>query len=228
MKIRAGLFVSLSIAVIGCGSNASDGPDADPGDCPTTGRYLPLSEGASWSYRVVTSSIGSKTQTVGALEDVGGMHAGTMAYKLTTTKSSGGTTTSWQQDTGTGVTRLAEHDNSGANTTEEEYVPPRNRIDESEAHVALDATWTDSYTEYVSENGGPVTTTAKTETWTVVAVDEFITVPAGTFCTLHLHRTSTAGGNPGSDKAYWFARGVGKIQEVSAGQTETLTDYSLP
>lgn len=225
---RAYLLAFLSTAACGGSGDDAAGPDGSVDDCPTTGGYLPLAEGASWTYRVVTDTTGEKTQTVGAEEDIGGMHAGETAFKLTTTKPGGGTTLSWQALTADGVTRYAEADEQGVNTSREDYVPGRTRVDESEAHTALGATWTDEYTEYISENGGAPTTTAKTETWTVMGVNEMITVPAGTFCTLHLRRTSTAGGLDGSDKAYWFARGVGKVQEVSAGQTETLTDYSVP
>lgn len=222
--------LALTPAASGCfggGDDVAGGPDADTSECPTTGRYLPLAEGNSWTYRVVTDTTGEKTQVVGPEEDVGGQHAGTMAFKLTTTKPSGGQTVSWQQDTGDSIIRLAEDDLAGSTTTEEEYVPGRIRVDETEAHTTEGAMWTQDYVEHVSENGGAATMTSKTETWTVMAVNEVITVPAGEFCTLHLRRTSTAGGIDGSDKAYWFARGVGKVQEVSAGQTETLTDYTV-
>jgi hypothetical protein len=226
---RAYLLGLCTLGAAACGGGGGDDgatADADLSQCPTTGDYLPLMEGNSWTYRVVSDTTTTKTQTVGAEEDVGGMHAGTMAFKLTTTKA-GGQTDSWQMLDGERVVRLAENDMSGANTTAEEYTPDRTRVDGSAAHTTMDATWTEDYTEHISENGGAVTTTAKTETWTVMGVDEPLTVPVGTFCTLHLHRTSTAGGTDGSDKAYWFARGVGKVQEVSAGQTETLTDYTV-
>jgi hypothetical protein len=232
---RAYLLASLLVSIAACGNSGGDdgaGPDGNMDDCPTEGRYLPLAEGNSWTYRVVTDTTGVKTQTVGAEEDVGGMHAGTVAFKLTTAKPGGGETISWQQDTGDMIVRLAEADLVGVTTSREDYtatVAPngRIRVDETAAHTVEGASWQQEYTEHVSENGGAVTTTLKTETWTVMGVNEFVTVPAGEFCTLHLRRTSTAGGIDGSDKAYWFARGVGKVQEVSAGQTETLTDFTL-
>jgi len=227
---RAYLFAILAVtpACFGGGDDTAAGPDADTSQCPTTGRYLPLAEGATWTYRVVTDTTGEKTQVVGAEEDVGGQHAGTLAFKLTTTKPGGGETVSWQQDTGDSVIRLAEADLVGVNMSEEEYVPGRTRVDETSAHTMDGASWTQDYVEHVSDNGGAPTMTSKTESWTVMGVNEVITVPAGEFCTLHLRRTSTVGGIDGSDKAYWFARGVGKVQEVSAGQTETLTDYDIP
>ncbi len=225
---RAYLLASL-VSIAACGNSGDDvagGPDADTSQCPTAGRFLPLAEGASWTYRVVTTTTGEKTQVVGAEEDVGGMHAGTIAFRLTTTKPGGGETVSWQQDTGDSIVRLAEADFVGLTTSREDFDPGRIRVDETAAHTVEGASWTQEYTEYVSENGGAVMATAKTETWTVMGVNEVVTVPAGEFCTLHLRRTSTAGGIDGSDKAYWFARDVGKVQEVSVGQTETLTAYA--
>ncbi len=227
---RVYLLASL-VSIAACGNSGDDGetgPDADISQCPTEGRFLPLAEGASWTYRVVTDTTGEKTQVVGAEEDVGGMHAGTIAFKLTTTKPGGGETVSWQQDSGDSIVRLAEADLVGLTTSREDYTPGRIRVDETAAHTVVGASWTQEYTEHVSTNGGAATQTAKVETWTVMGVNEVITVPAGEFCTLHLRRTSTAGGIDGSDKAYWFARGVGKVQEVSVGQTETLTAHTLP
>jgi hypothetical protein len=54
-----------------------------------------------------------------------------------------------------------------------------------------------------------------------------VAVPAGTFCALRVRRvTSTTLG--GSDKTYWFARGVGKVKEEGGNQREELTDHALP
>lgn len=239
---RSTLAVSCVLGMVGCGGGgddagtidgAIDAPgvtvdaaiDAAPAGCPTTGRYLPLRTGGTWSYRVTDTANGtitSKTQVVGALENIGAIHPGVMAYKLTTTKP-GGTTDSWQEDVGTGVRRHAENDLSGATQTSERYDPYRTRVDEAAAHLTTGAQWTESYTELVTVTGMPTTTTAKTERWTVVAAEENVTVPAGTYCALHLRRVSTVGGAPGSDKEYWFARGVGKIKESGAGQIEELT-----
>ncbi len=188
---------------------------------------MELTSGQSWTYKVTDTSahtVTMKTQTVGALESITAIHPGVSAFKLTTTKS-GGSTDSWQEDTGTEVRRHAENDNSGMTATSEHYDPYRIRVDETPAHVAAGATWMQSYTEFVT-SAGMTTTAAKTETWSVVAVDEMVDVPAGAFCALHLRRSSVVGGVAGSVKEYWFARRIGKIKETGAGQTEELTAYS--
>jgi hypothetical protein len=224
MKSRLLTMIVLAFAAA-CGGGGGTGDDANL--CDSTERYMTLVTGESWTYRVTDSNNvrTAKTQTVGAEEDIGGELAGTTAFRLTTVKGTTGQgmTISWQQDTGSGIVRLREQDDSGGTTTDEYYMPLRHRIDESAAHIVPGAAWDESYTEEVYTDGGTVPTTAdKTEHWTVIADDETVTVPAGTFCTLHLHRTSMVGGVDGSDKEYWFARGVGKVKERGAGQTEEL------
>lgn len=220
----------IAAFAVACGGGSNPGDDDDDA-CAGTDRYMTLVPGDSWTFRVTDSSNvrTMKTQTVGAEEDIGGELAGTTAFRLTTVKGTtgAGMTVSWQQDTGTGIIRLREEDMSGGTTTDEYYHPMRHRIDESAEHIVAGAAWDESYTEEVYTDGGPTPTMAdKTEHWSVVANDESVTVPGGTFCTLHIHRTSTVGGVDGSDKDYWFARGVGKIKERGAGQTEELESYT--
>ena len=60
------------------------------------------------------------------------------------------------------------------------------------------------------------------DTWRVVALDEMVTVPAGTFSAVVIEKV---GGT--STKRYWFARGVGKVKEQSGTQLEELKSYML-
>jgi hypothetical protein len=216
------LFVA-TLALTACAT------DDEPVECPTEGRYMQLATGASWSYDV--SGGKQKTQTVGALEDVGGQKAGTMAFKLTTTKSTG-MTISWQQDTGTSIVRHREQDLSGTNHTDEFYSPLQTRIDENPAHVAVDASWMETYDELVwslTTPTDPMTTAHKIDTWLVVSDTAQVEVPAGRFCALQLKRTTQLGSNPLKTKYYWFARGVGKIKEKDdEGDVEALTSFTLP
>lgn len=191
------------------------------------GRYLELRAGASWTYRVSdqgNGQISEKTQTVGELEDVGGAKAGVTAFRVTTTKPAG-SVVSWQEDTGESIVRHREQDSSGVNSTDEFYTPLRTRFDGSADRMVVGATWDESYTETVSENGAAATVTNKVESWTVMAVDETVVVPAGRFCAIQLRRASSVDGNPGSIKTYWFTRSIGKIKEVGENQTETLESF---
>lgn len=220
---RTGFFLpGVLVALAACA--ADDAPP--PPDCPTTGRYLELVPGASWRYRVTDANgVIEKIQTVGSLEDVGGTKAGVMAYRMTTTKA-GGQVVSWQEDTGATVRRHKELDMAGGSQTTELYQPFRTRLDESESHVIDGAVWSESYEEIVTDAAQMTTTTPKTEQWRVGVVEEEVLVPAGAFCALRISRTSMTPGGVGSDKTFWFARGIGKVKEIGLGQTEELVSVS--
>ena len=62
---------------------------------------------------------------------------------------------------------------------------------------------------------------AERDPWTVDAVSQMVTVPAGTFRAIVLTK---AGGS--SLKTYWYVPGVGKVKETG-GQTEELVSYEV-
>lgn len=242
--MKSTMFAMASVAVVfaaGCGGSdggggggggaADGGGGGDDGGGGDTGRYFPLEVGASWTYRVTDvsdASVSSKSQTVEAFEDVGGDKAGVMAFRMRSEKDNG-YTLSWQEDTGTAVIRHREESYDLADVFESEdwFTPYKLRIDESNAHVELDATFSDSYTEDSIDhtNGDLLTSTTKSEDWVVEAVDDEIDVPAGTFVCLRLFRSNDG---TGTQKRYWFARGVGKVKETGGAQIEELSDYTLP
>jgi len=211
------------------GNTSDAGTSSDAGTAPT-GRYFPLAVGASWGYQVTNAGVttGTKVQAVLALEDVGGTKAGITAYKVQSTKPSGKITISWQEDTGTSLIRHREQTFTSTQTqeTEEVYMPSKLRLDESVAHLAMGASFDVTYNEHIQDFVlNTVTDFSKTETWTVEGIDVPVTVPAGTFSCIQLHKVNAV---TGSDKRYWFSRGVGKVREESASQIEELTTFSMP
>ena len=73
-------------------------------------------------------------------------------------------------------------------------------------------------------------------TWTVLATNESVSTPAGTFGCLKVHRKSNQAATGGSDKVYWFSQALGKVKEVdndpanptgTPTQVETLTSYTI-
>lgn len=230
--VRVQSVLLLLAFACGGGDDGGGGGGADGGGGGGGGdlRYFPVAEGASWSYQVVDVGTGAsniKTQAVEAYEDIGGQKAGTMGYRMRTEKDSG-YTLSWQEDTGSAIVRHREQSFSagGAQETDEFYLPYKMRLDESEAHVAVDASYTYSYSEEIHDlTASTDVTNDKSEAWTVQAVDEEVTVPAGTFTTMRVFRNNDG---TGVQKTYWFARGVGKVKEEGGGQTELLSDYSAP
>lgn len=193
-------------------------------------RYFPIAEGARWTYQVVDLGTGAsslKSQEVEAYEDIGGQKAGTMGYRLRSQKDSG-YTVSWQEDTGSAIVRHREQSFTadGTQETDEYFTPFKMRLDESAPHLVLDAAYSLSYSEEIHDLlASSDTSNDKSENWLVEAVDEEVTVPAGTFTTLRVFRSNDG---TGVQKRYWFARGVGKVKEEGGSQREVLTDYSLP
>jgi hypothetical protein len=220
-----GLCALLLTALSACGSETAADDDDTGGD--GTGRYLPLAVGASWTWRV-TSSSGTtydKVSTVEAFEDVGGAKAGVMAYRVRT-QGDDGETVSWQEDTGTAVIRHREQSftTAAALQSDQVFMPYKLRIDEATDRTSDGASFGETYTEVETDPlTGATKTQTKADTWTVEAVNESVTVPAGTFSCIRLHRVGTEAGS--ADKRYWFARGVGKIKE-SGGQTEELASFT--
>ena len=85
------------------------------------------------------------------------------------------------------------------------------RIDEAPEHLQAGATWTINYNNTKTTSNKPMPQTrARTETWTVDAVDEVRRCRRGRFTALKVTRTNPA---DGSSKTQWFVRGVGKVRE---------------
>jgi hypothetical protein len=223
------ILTFVGAALVACGGD-DDGDGVIECDTPSADRYLPLAIGATWTYD--TSDMGApnvvKTSTVEALEDVGDRKEGTTAYRVRTGKAGGlGDVVSWQQDKCTSVVRHREQNldpTTDAIVTDQFYVAGKLRVDETPEHLVVGATWTTSYTEVEVDNTtGQTHTKSKDENWSVIAVDASVTTPAGTFTCLQVNKTTSGL----ADKTYWFAKGVGKVQEMGEA-VETLTAYSIP
>jgi hypothetical protein len=213
----------------GMGNEAgADGGSAVTPDAGQQGDYLPWHEGNSWTYRVSEAGVVSeKVTTVGAAETVGGTgpNADLEAHRVETSKADGmDLTVSWQLKVGDRVLRYREQAfsaSTGMLAQEEHWDPYKIHFDGSAEHTVLDATWLEEYLETKLPVGGAPETATARDRWTVIAVDEEVTVPAGTFSTLVLTK---AGGSV--LKTYYYARGVGKVKEEGT-QTEELESFEV-
>lgn len=234
-SLRLALACVLLAAPLGaCGGD--DGPPVGPDggqECttPLSMRLFPLAVGATWTYKITDPLIPNdpghnKDTTIEAKdEDVGDRKAGVLAWRQRTDKTNS-SVVSWQEDRCTSVVRHREktYDMTNALIDDQFYQPSKLRIDETPEHTTTGAAWTLSFTEIdVDVNTHVATFIAKDEMWSVVATGESVTVPAGTFTALHLHKTTS--GN--ADKDYWYVAGVGKVKETG-DQTEVLMSYSIP
>ncbi len=223
------LLVAVVVAAACSTEPAPAEPDGDPCDLQLDARLLPLEEGYAWTYdteRLTSGTTTSKTQTVGALADIGDPKAGTMAFPLVTQKDDGQITV-WQQDTGTAVVRHVQRDRAGGTHKDDVYTPFKGRLDEAPDHLREGATWTDVYMqESTNVRTGQITMEQRKETWTVLRYGEWVAVPAGEFCTMRISRVRTTDGAVGREKLYWFAPGVGKVKERAGSNREVLVEYS--
>ena len=190
--------------------------------------------GAQWTYAVtgLSGPVGQKTTAVEALEDVGGIHQGTMAYRVHGQLADASVVT-WEQVSGTSVVAYREQqfDAGGTMTADKSYEPSVLVVDESPDHLAAGATWIETYDMLKPSKKGTSKPSRESVTWTVDATDESITVPAGTFTAVHLSRKHTTSKTP-SDEKIWYARGVGKVKHTGAGpnndETLELVSFTAP
>lgn len=223
--MRASLL-AVSLLAVACGSE-----DPKPKDSTGEDRLplLPFAAGNRWVYRVTEGAeVQQKVNLVGAAEPVGGvgMFKDEVAFKCTTTKEGGADETiSWQRPEGDRVVRYREqsfHAGSGELELEETWSPAKLRIDGSPERTTADASWFEEFEETKLEPGEQPDVSTKRDRWTVKAVGQTLTVPAGTFDDVLVVE------KVGVDalKTYYYKRGVGKLKETG-GQTEELVSYEL-
>ena len=215
------------------GPSAPDGgadasTEATDGGMSSPASLLPLQSGNRWTFRVTDGAVvTTKTQTIGDLELVGGSgpNADAMAYRVTTEKGDGADeTVSWQAAVDDKIVRYREQafTADGALDLEEHWDPYKLRLDMTEQRLATGASYVERYDETKERSAGPVTTSEESDEWRVIAREERVEVPAGSFRALVLEKVSVNG----SVKRYWFVRGVGKVKETGT-QSEELLDYEL-
>lgn len=204
--------------------------------------YFPMNVGYSWTYRVTAPERSrfvpyTKIQIVDGRRLVGvAPYAGETAFFVRTAKRAlaigGGfdQATSWQRWDGARLVRLREQafSNGGALPSADTiWQPPRLRVDESPARLRVGLSWEENYEEVRNSASGAPVRFPRKDTWTVIALDESVTVPRGTYRCLHLRNENVPReSNQVKQKHFWFARGVGKVKEVG-DQTEELLDFVL-
>lgn len=220
----------------GCtGSLTAEDPSVYNARRPSTSnRYLPMSVGAHWGWQetdVATGTSGQRQAWVASSEQMTGTKAGITAYRVQATTLKGGQV-NWQQDTNASVVRhrVQDIDTTGTILTTHELVPSKLHLDEATGHLVVGATWTETYTDTkTTQSSGAVVTATVNVTWTVEAINESVTVPAGTFSCVRVHRVEAASAVDanGADNVYWYARGVGKVKETGTINHELL-GYCYP
>lgn len=193
-------------------------------------RMQPLRVGARWIYRVRSAdgSVREKTSTVTTTRVLDGAKAGRRVFEIET-RFVDDLTVGWIEDLGAALVRHGEQRykrRTFAPSHRLWWHPYKTKIDEAPARLRLGTSWDEQYTE---EGGG--TPGLRRDRWTVEAIDEPVTVPAGAFRCVRLRRDELINSNPREEahKVYWFAPGVGKVKELAdlGNRVEELVAYQL-
>ncbi len=205
----------LLLAALGCGD-----------DPPAAGsRYLPVAVGNRWVYDEVAVAgsllLGTVTKEVTGSEELDGQR--TFVRITTQTNSPVTKRSNWLVE-GTQITRRRQDrlDEQGNLLTSRTYDPGFLRFDGSLDAVGASLNELHLRSEF-NPAGTMVDQRQKSYTWTVEAVAESVTVPAGTFSCLKVRRVDSDVG----DERYWYAPGVGVVKEDDGVEQELLREYSV-
>ncbi|MEX1363725.1 MAG: hypothetical protein AB1Z98_11395 [Nannocystaceae bacterium] len=228
----------LAVFGLGPACNQADPPGLDGSDSGTVvplgegelGSYFPLVDGGQWVYEIREDGQLGEPEIVDAraVEFAG---APAMLF-VDNPKPDGDFTES------TIVRR-----GSSAERVHKEVVTPagvRTIVDYDPGFTRFDDAWTEpggkgerryERTELSPMDVDPVPDVeTRGHVFTVLSVDEEVTVPAGTFSCVAVERLRTTGASAGERVLLWYAAGVGKVREErpATGRTEELAELSIP
>lgn len=231
------LLLLPALIGIGCGdqepgqNDAGAGGDGGPGD---TDDYYPLAVGDSWTYEEIEQGAAAVTLLYEITEETtktfehGLGEREVFAMQNTSPGTSTERRVQYIEDDGVRAVRLSHDvfDDTGALTKRRDYVPGFLRFDRGRLEPG--ATWTEEVVEYSdSMDGSDVTQVTARYRYEIAGSAEPVTVEAGTFSCLHVRRIAITDGEV---KDYYWARGVGKVREItsgSPGKTEDLVAFTI-
>jgi hypothetical protein len=215
----------------GSSGDSGSGGDGD-GDMeanPLEDSLYPLADGAQWHYLVKTT--GGQILGMDITQANEFVWEGKQAFELVDEPDDDG---EWNSSVivrdGDLVLRVhrEEMDNFGT-TAIIDYDPGFIRVSEAWTMVGAPQEFLYDRTAYDGEGQNPVVE-ARGHTFEVLAVDEEITVPAGTFNCIKVERVRTLGAEAGALAWFWYAPGIGKIREERPleMEVEELVSVSIP
>jgi hypothetical protein len=225
MRSARYIFAALAVSLWGCGQT-------DPGSPSGSDDYFPLIDGARYEYK---HSNGGWTEIVEIEAGAGGA----FLQHQSGDPDGESSVSTFEIDDGD-VLRVAEDqliDDELVYSTE--YDPGFLRFSAAWLDAEVGFEETRRYDRVETEAGmEPKAPQPRAHTFTVESVTETVKVPAGTFRNCVRVRRIRALDDPSiddptaqeeQDKLYWFAPGVGKVQEENTmtGSTEQLESYDL-
>jgi hypothetical protein len=202
--------------------------ESDTGDDPQQSLY-PLVDGARWTY--VTTTTGGQVLGMDIVDLQESTWNGMQAWELIDSPNVNG---NWDVSTlisdGDLVLRVhrEEHDSVGL-TAILDYDPGFLRASEAWTEVGIMEEFLYERTAYDANGQNPMVE-PRGHTFEVLALDEEVTVPAGTFNCVKVERVRTVGFEAGTLAIFWFAPGVGKVREERPleMEVEELISVSIP
>lgn len=247
MKTLRVVTILTMAATAACSSSSATNDGGKDSVAPLTGSLYPLAVGNHWIYQVTGTdgTISSEVVSVAAQELVGGTgpNAALTAFRVVTgTKlNDPNGDIDWEAEVDSRAVRYREESvgaTKGVEKNESSWDPPRLRVDETAAHTVAGAAWNEpTYTEVdtdVDSDGdggtlipdGGITSQTEDDIWTVVGVDETVTVGAQSYVALHLRRVNKDSAT--GIKEFWFSHGIGLVKETGTGKpTHELTSYQV-
>ncbi len=206
---------------------ATDGP-WEPGE-GELGSLFPLVDGATWTYRAINGSgqvLGTEIVEASAVT-----HDGGPAFVFTDNANADG---EWTESiiarSGTAALRVHKELMTAAGPYEVvDYAPGFMRADDAWTAVGGLGELTYERSETDGQGSAP-DVEMRGHAFSVLAVGESVTTPAGTFDCVAIERVRTTGASAGERVLFWYAPGVGKVKEERPADDrfEELVSVSIP
>ncbi|WP_224245917.1 hypothetical protein [Hyalangium gracile] len=222
--------------LVGCGGGASlptePGPQnpqlpeepLQPGNPSGASTLWPLTQGSTWTYRIDDPQKGvfdKRVEVVGQQTVPGTTMTATAVRSVQPYLEE----LSWQVELQSGlVVRLREEDlKDGKVVRSTTWSPATVKSLAQPQNVGW--SYSSSIQETVRMDDGTVDEKDRTYVWRVVAVNETVVVPAGTF-TNAIKVLRDRPDKAGKERVYWLVPGIGKVKE-DGERLEELTSYDV-
>jgi hypothetical protein len=183
----------------------------------------PLTTGSTWTYRITEPTRGVFDKSVEVIGPQAVPETSTTAI-LVKSMQPHLEEHSWQLELQNGtVVRLREEDlKAGAIARVTTWSPATVKS----LSLAQPQGWSyeSNIREMTREDTGLVEEKNRTYVWRVLAVNESVTVPAGTFTAIKVQRARPD--KAGSERTYWLVPGIGKVKE-DGERLEELVSYDV-
>jgi len=195
-----------------------------PGNPATSQSLWPLTTGSTWTYRITDPVRGTFDKTVEALglETVPDTNQTATAMRSIQPHLE---ELSWQVELSDGtVVRLREEDRKAGTVARVTTWSPAT-VKSLSRPQALNWSTASTIREKTQLSDGTQEEKERTYTWRVVAVNETVTVPAGTF-TNAIKVLRDRPDKEGKERVYWLVPGIGKVKE-DGERLEELSSYTI-